>query len=101
MVLISGSPESLWLIFLPLYLVFWEKNGRGANFAAWGLASVEMEAKTQRAHMKVTSLRRNGVLLDLDPLYSPGKRRNKYVIMIISHSACSTGSPEDEVMLEM
>ena len=49
------------------------------------LVSSAVAANTLGTHINVASLRQKGVLYDLDPVYSPGRRRKKYAIMIISH----------------
>ena len=51
--------------------------------------------------MKEVYSRHNGVLSDLDAMYSPGRRRNKYAMIIILLSAMMRGSPNAVAILEM
>ena len=82
----SGSPESLWPIFSPLAPLFCVVKVSGTNFAAWRSVSVAVTAKTLQPQLKAMSSRRKVVLSDLDPMYSPGRRRNNYTIIIMLHS---------------
>ena len=62
----SVSPEALYTIFLPLTPLLWVVKVRVTTFVACGSDSVVVDAKTLRPQLNVTSLRRNGVLLDVD-----------------------------------
>ena len=46
-----------------------------------------------RPHINVTPLRQDSVLSDLETVHNPGKRRKKYVIIIMSHFAWIMGPP--------
>ena len=71
------------------------------NVESWRLAYAAVAENMQRVQLKSTSSSQNGVLLELDPVYSPGQRSKKYEIIIMSHLSRSTGSPEATEMLEM
>ena len=64
-------------IFFPLSPFFWFANVSVTKFVAWRSPSVAVVAKTLRLQLKAVSLRRNGVLYDLDAVYSPGHSRKK------------------------
>ena len=51
-------------------------------------------SNTVRLTLKVTSDSQNGELSDLVPVYSPGRSRKKKAMMIVSATACSSGSLE-------
>ena len=46
--------------------------------ADWRSSSVVVSAKLLRTQLNGTSLRRKGVMSDLEPVYFPGQRRKKY-----------------------
>ena len=58
-------------------------------------------AKMLWPHLNKTYLRQKGVMLNLDPVYYPGRRRNKYAIIIMSHSYRRTGLPATLEMIEI
>ena len=64
----SGSPETLWHIFLSLTLFFWYVKVRFMNVVAQISASVAVAANTLRMHLNMTPLRRKGVMSYLDPV---------------------------------
>ena len=72
----SGSPDALCHIFF-LAPFFWVVNGIMTKFAVWRSPSVAVTEKTLRLQLKAVSLRQNGVLSDLDAVYSPGRIRKK------------------------
>ena len=43
----------------------------------------------------------NVVMYDLNPVFSPGQRMNKYAIMIMLHSSWMTGPPNALVTLDI
>ena len=57
------------------------------------LVDVEV-LNTVRPTLKVTSDSRIGELSDFLPVYSPSRRRKKQAIIIMSVTACSSGSLE-------
>ena len=89
----SGSPDTLWPILFTHTPFLWDVNMRVTNVAAWRLASVAVAEKTLCPHMNAKSSRRKGVMTELYPVYSPGCRIKKYVIMIMAHSDHRNGSP--------
>ena len=89
---ISGSQEALWSIFLPLTPFLWGVNIRVTNAAAWGWASFGVVDNMWWLKLKAASLRRKGVISYLDPMYSPGRRRKKQAILIMSHLTWRAGS---------
>ena len=62
--------------------------------AASSLSVAVAVSNTVQPTLKVTSDRQNGVLSDFVPVYSPGRRRKKKAIMIMSATACSSWSLE-------
>ena len=60
-----------------------------------------VDAKTLFPQLKAIYLRQNRVLSDLDPVYSPGRRRKKYSIMIMLHSARRKGQTNALATLEI
>ena len=72
-----GSPDDLCPIFYPLIPFFWVMKVSVTKLAAWRSPSVAVVAKTLWLQLKAVSLRRNGVLYDLDAVYSPGHSRKK------------------------
>ena len=62
---------------------------------------MSVTAKTLRPQLNVISSIRKGVLYDLDPVYSPGQRRNKCAIIIMLHSTCRMGYLGELTMLEI
>ena len=79
----SGSPEAFWPIFSPLTPFFCVVILIVTKVAAWRSAPVAVAANKLQPQLKVMSSRRKGVLSDLDPVYSPGRRRNNYSIIIM------------------
>ena len=55
-------------------------------------------SNTVRPTLKVTSDSQNGELSDLVPVYSPGRSKKKKEMMIMSATACSSGSLEAAAM---
>ena len=51
-------------------------------------------SNTAQPTLKVTSDSQNSKLSDFVPVYSPGRSRKKKAMMIMSASACSSGSLE-------
>ena len=64
------------------------------KFAAWNLPSVTVAEKALRSQPKAVFLRRNGVISDLDAIYSPVRIRKKYVMIIISLYTIRRWSPD-------
>ena len=62
--------------------------------AARSLSVAVEVSNTVRLILKVTSDSRNGELSDFVPVYSPGRSRKKKAIIIMSATACSSGSLE-------
>ena len=62
--------------------------------AASSLSVAVVVLNTVRPTLKVTSDRQNGALSDFVPVYSPGGRRKKKAIMIMSATACRSWSLE-------
>ena len=89
-----GSPVAPWPSFFstPFFCVL---NVSITKVAAESSLSVVVAVSNNlRPKLKVTSDRRKGELSDLVPVYSPGRRRKKKVIMIMSATACSSWSVE-------
>ena len=81
----SGSPVAPWLIFSPCTPFFWVAKVRITKVAAARSLSVAISvSNTVRPTLKVTSDSQNGELSDLVPVYSPGRRRKKKAMMIMS-----------------
>ena len=74
---------------------------RVTNVAPWRSAYVAFVVKMLRPHLNTTSSRHKGVLLDLDMVYSTGRKGKKYATIIMSHLAQRTGSPEALATLYM
>ena len=84
----SGSPVAPWPIFSPLTPFFCVVNASIKNVAAASSLLVAVAgSNTVRPTLNVTSDRRNGELSDFLPVYSPGCRRKKKAIMIMSVTA--------------
>ena len=62
---------------------------------------MDFAEKTLWPQLKAIYSRRKCVLYNLDKVYSPGQRRKKYAIIIMSHSAWSMGSPGALATLEI
>ena len=71
------------------------------NVAARRSASVNFAEKTLWPQLKAIYSRRKCVLYNLDKVYSPGQRRKKYAIIIMSHSAWRMEYLEELTMLEI
>ena len=76
-----GAQERIYgRLFLPppppLMPFFWVVNARVTKLAARRSLAVDVAAKTLRPKLEAVYSRRNGVLSDLDTVYSPGRRRN-------------------------
>ena len=68
---------------------------RITKVAAARSLSVAVEvSNTVRPTLKVTSDSQNGELSDFVPVYSPGRIRKKKAMIIMSATACSSGSLE-------
>ena len=57
--------------------------------------------KTLRPQMNAMSSRWKYVLSELEPVYSPGRRRNKYATIIMLHSSRRKEFYESAVMLDI
>ena len=91
----SGSPVAQWPILSPRTPFFCVLNISITNVAAASSLSVAVAvSNTVRPTLKVKSDRRNGALSDFVHVYSPGRRRKKKAIMIMSATACSSWSLE-------
>ena len=97
----SGSPDTLWPIFLPLTLLFWDVNVRVTNIAAWRSASVAVSENTLWPNLNETSSRWKGLMSELEPAYYSGMRRKKYVTILMTHLDWSKRSHEAATMLEI
>ena len=62
---------------------------------------MDVATKKLRPQMKGMSSRWKGMISNFYLMYYPGRRRNKYTIMIMSHSPWRKGLPEALEMLEM
>ena len=81
--------------FFPSHAIFLSAKVRITKVAAARSLSVAVEvSNTVQPTLKVTSDNRNGELSDLVPMYSPGRSRTKKAIIIMSATACSSGSLE-------
>ena len=89
----SGLPETLWSIFSLLTPLFCVVNVSVTNVATWRSASAAVSAKMLRPQPKAMSSRQKGVLSDLAPVQSPGRRKRNYVIIIMLHTPLEEGSP--------
>ena len=72
-----GSLDDLCLIFPHLISFFWVVNVSMNKLETWRLLSMAVAAKMMRSQLKAVSSSQNGVISDLEPLYSPGHRRKK------------------------
>ena len=81
----SGSPETLWPIFLPLTMFFCCVKVGVTNVVAWRSASVAVAAKTPWLYMNTTSLRRE------DVLYYTGWSRKSYATILKPYLHQNTG----------
>ena len=97
----SGSQEALWHIFSTLTSFFCVANMSVMKVPVWRSSSMDLATKTLWTHLKAMSSRRKGVIYDLDTLYSPVKRRKKYVIIIMSHPPWRRGFPKALAMIKM
>ena len=75
------------------------------NFSVTKLAacrspSVALATKTLRTQLKAVSLSQNGVISDLDAMYSPGQSRKKQATIIILIYAIRRGYPEAVAILD-
>ena len=90
-----GSPVDLWPIFSPRAPFFCVvKTSITNTSAASSLSVVVTVLNTVRPKMNVTYDRRKGELSYFVPVYSPGHRRKKKAIIVVSVKACSSGSLE-------
>ena len=74
---------------------------RVTNVTDWRLASVEVSERVICTQLNTMSSSQKGVLSYLNPVYSPGQRRNNYANIIMSNFAQRTGSPDAVVTLEI
>ena len=72
-----GSPNASSPTPPPLTPFFCVVNIRVKKLADWSSLAVSVAAKTLRPQLKAIYSSQNGVLSDLDAMYSPGRRRNK------------------------
>ena len=87
----SGSPVAPWPILSPRTPFFCVAKLSITNVVTASSLSVAVEvSNTVRPTLKVTSDRRNGALSYFVYVYSPGHRRKKKAIMIMSATACSS-----------
>ena len=86
-----GSPVAPWPIFLPCTPFFCVVKTSIENVSAGSSLSVVLAVSNiVQPTLNVTSDKRNGELSYFVPVYSPGRRRKKKAIMIMSATACSS-----------
>ena len=74
---------------------------RVTNGMDWRSSSVTVSVKMLRPQLNTMSSRQKVVMSDLNPVYSPGQRRNNYANIIMSNFAQRTGSPDAVVTFEI
>ena len=97
----SGSPDTLWHILSSRTPLFGYVKVRVTNVSDWRSASMEVAVKTLGPNMNAMFSRRKGLMSDLELVYYPGWKRNKYATISMLFSDRRMGSPEAEEMIEM